>query len=82
MVVRDKSSHKLSIFNLQARILLTDEESTNIPEEVINQITILTDLNEKFAYHSKWVTAATLEQKYAHMIETGLEYSPVSHKGS
>jgi hypothetical protein len=82
MDIKDKPSHKLPIFNLQARILLTEKESINIPEEVINQVAIITDLNDKFAYHSKRVTAATLTQKYAYMIEIGLEYSPVSHEGS
>ncbi|KAN0119946.1 hypothetical protein V8E51_002154 [Hyaloscypha variabilis] len=82
MVVEDRPSQKLCVFNLQARLLRTNKESMNIPEEVINQITILTDLNDKCACNSKWVTAATLTQKYAYMIEIGLEYSPVSHGGS
>jgi hypothetical protein len=47
----------------------------NIPEDVINRITIPTDPEDKFVYHSEWLTAAALTQTYAYMIETGLEYS-------
>lgn len=35
----------------------------NIPEDVINRITILTDPEEKFVYHSEWLTAAALTQR-------------------
>jgi hypothetical protein len=34
--------------------------SMNIPENIINRITIPTDLEEKFMYHSKRLTAAAL----------------------
>ena len=47
----------------------------NIPEDVINRITIPTDPEDKFVYHSEWLTAAALTQTYAYMLENGLEYS-------
>ena len=47
----------------------------NIPEDVINRITIPTDPEDKFVYHSEWLTAAALTQTYGYMIENGLEYS-------
>jgi hypothetical protein len=75
MVVEYKPSHKLSVFNLRAGLLRADKESMNIPEDVINRITIPTDPEDKFVYHSEWLTAAALTQTYAYMIETGLEYS-------
>lgn len=43
MVVEYKPSHKLSVFNLRAGLLRADKGSMNIPEEVINRITIPTD---------------------------------------
>ncbi|KAH6667181.1 hypothetical protein B0J14DRAFT_629544 [Halenospora varia] len=75
MVVEYKPSHKLSVFNLRAGLLRADKGSMNIPEEVINRITIPTDPEDKFVYHSEWLTAAALTQTYAYMIENGLEYS-------
>jgi hypothetical protein len=65
----------LSVFNLRAGLLRADKGSINIPEDVINRITIPTDPEEKFVCHSEWLTAAALTQTYAYMIETGLEYS-------
>lgn len=47
----------------------------NIPEDVINQITIPTDLEEKFVHNSEWLEAAALTQTYSYMIESGLEYN-------
>jgi hypothetical protein len=75
MVVEYKPSHKLSVFNLRAGLLRADKGSMNIPEDVINRITIPTDPEDKFVYHSEWLTAAALTQTYAYMIENGLEYS-------
>jgi len=75
MVVEYKPSHKLSAFNLRAGLLRADKGSMNIPEDVINRITIPTDPEDKFVYHSEWLTAAALTQTYAYMIENGLEYS-------
>ena len=40
MVVEYKPSHKLSVFNLRAGLMRADKGSTNIPEDVINRITI------------------------------------------
>jgi hypothetical protein len=75
MVVEYKPSHKLSVFNLRAGLLRADKGSMNIPEDVINRVTIPTDPEDKFVYHSEWLTAAALTQTYAYMIENGLEYS-------
>ena len=75
MVVEYKPSHKLSVFNLRAGLLRADKGFMNIPEDVINRITIPTDPEDKFVYHSEWLTAAALTQTYAYMIENGLEYS-------
>ena len=50
----------------------------DIPKDVINRITIPTDLEEKFVYHSEWLTAAALTQTYGYMIENGLEYSKLA----
>ncbi|KAH8751831.1 hypothetical protein BGZ57DRAFT_934347 [Hyaloscypha finlandica] len=75
MVVEYKPSHKLSVFNLRAGLLRADKGSMNIPEDVINRITIPTDPEDKFVYHSEWLTAAALTQTYSYMIENGLEYS-------
>jgi hypothetical protein len=74
IVVEYKPSHKLSVFNLRAGHLRADSGCMNVPEDVINRITIPTDPKEKFVYHSKWLTAAALTQTYGYMIETGLEY--------
>jgi hypothetical protein len=75
MVVEYKPSHKLSVFNLRAGLLRADGGSMNVPEDVINRLTIPTQPEEKFVYHSEWLTAAALTQTYAYMIENGLEYS-------
>jgi hypothetical protein len=75
MVVEYKPSHKLSVFNLRAGLLRADKGSMNIPEDVINRIKVPTDPEEKFVYHSEWLTAAALTQTYFYMIENGLEYS-------
>ena len=78
MVVEYKPSHKLSAFNLRAGLLRADNGSMNVPEDVINRITIPTDPEEKFVYHSERLTAATLTQTYGYMIENGLEYSKLA----
>ena len=78
MVVEYKPSHKLSVFNLRAGFLRADSGSMNIPNDVINRITIPTDPGEKFVYHSEWLTAAALTQTYSYMIENGLEYSKLA----
>ncbi|KAH7378966.1 hypothetical protein BKA64DRAFT_242116 [Cadophora sp. MPI-SDFR-AT-0126] len=75
MVVEYKPSHKLSVFNLRAGLLRADKGSIDIPKDVINRITIPTDPEDKFVYHSEWLTAAALTQTYTYMIENGLEYS-------
>jgi hypothetical protein len=75
MVVEYKPSHKLSVFNLRAGLSRADKGSMNIPEDVINRITIPTDPEDKFVYHSEWLIAAALTQTYGYMIENGLEYS-------
>jgi hypothetical protein len=75
MVIEYKPSHKLSVFNLRAGLLRADQGSMNIPEDVINRITIPTDPEDKFVYHSEWLTTAALTQTYTYMIENGLEYS-------
>ena len=77
MVIEYKPSHKLSVFNLRAGLLRADKGSMNIPEDIINRITIPTDPEDKFVYHSEWLTAAALTQTYAYMLENGLEYSKV-----
>ncbi|KAG9241154.1 hypothetical protein BJ878DRAFT_522142 [Calycina marina] len=78
MIVEYKPSHKLSVFNLRAGLLRADKGSMNIPKDVINRITIPTDPEDKFVYHSEWLTAAALTQTYAYMIENGLEYSKLA----
>jgi hypothetical protein len=70
-----KPSHKLSVFNLRAELLRADKGSINIREDIINRITIPIDPEDKFVYHSEWLTAAALTQTYAYIIENGLEYS-------
>jgi hypothetical protein len=77
MVVEYKPPHKLSVFNLRAGLLRADNGSMNIPE-VINWITIPTDPEEKFVYHSEWLMAAALTQTYTYMIESGLKYSKLA----
>jgi hypothetical protein len=78
MVVEYKPSHKLSVFNLRAGLLRADKGSMNIPEDVINRITIPTDSEDKFVYHSERLTAAALIQTYGYMIDNGLEYSKLA----
>jgi hypothetical protein len=78
MVVEYKPSHKLSALNLRAGLLRADNGAMNIPEEVINRITIPTDPEEKFVYHSERLTAAALTQTYGYMIENSLEYSKLA----
>jgi len=75
MVVEYKPFHKFLVFNLQTGLLRADKGSMNIPEDVINWITILTDSEDKFVYHSEWLTAVALTQTYTYMIENGFEYS-------
>jgi hypothetical protein len=53
MVVEYKPSYKLSVFNLRAGLLRADKGSMNIPEDVINRITIPTDPEDKFVYYSE-----------------------------
>ena len=48
-----KLSHKLLVFNLRARLLRANKGSINILEDIINQIIILTNLEDKFIYYSK-----------------------------
>jgi hypothetical protein len=43
MVVKYKPSHKLSVFNLRAGLLRADSRCMNLPEDVINRITVPTD---------------------------------------
>lgn len=47
-------------------------------QDVFNRITIPRDPEEKFVYHSEWLTAAALTQTYGYMIENGLEYSKLA----
>ncbi|KAG9247662.1 hypothetical protein BJ878DRAFT_532435 [Calycina marina] len=75
MVVEYKPSHKLSVFNLRAGLLRADSGSMDVPEDVINRITIPTNPEEKFIYNSEWLVTAALTQTYGYMIENGLEYS-------
>ncbi|KAL5317924.1 hypothetical protein ACEPPN_015026 [Leptodophora sp. 'Broadleaf-Isolate-01'] len=77
-VVEYNPSHKLSVFNLRAGLLRADSGSINVPEDVINRITIPTDLEEQFVYHSEWLTTAAVTQIYGYMIENGLEYSKLA----
>jgi hypothetical protein len=78
IIVEYKLSYKLSVFNLQARFLQADQGSINILKDVINQITIPTNLREKFVYNSKQLTAAALIQTYKYIIENSLEYSKLA----
>lgn len=50
----------------------------HIPEDIINRITIPTNPEDKFVYHSERLTVAALTQTYEYMIENGLEYSKLS----
>jgi hypothetical protein len=75
MVVEYKPSHKLSVFNLRAALLRADKGSMNIPEDVINRITILTDPEDKLVYYSEWLTTVAPTQTYTHMIKNSLKYS-------
>ena len=75
MIVEYKPSHKLSIFNLRAGLLRADSGSMNLPDDVINRVTIPTKPEEKFVYNSEWLVAAALTQTYGYMIDSGLEYS-------
>jgi len=44
-------------------------------KDVINQITIPTEPEERFVYNSERLVVAALTQTYGYMIESGLEYS-------
>lgn len=68
----------MSVFTLRARLLLADNGSMNIPEDVINRITQTTDPEKKFVYHSERLMAAALGQAYETMIENGLEFSKLA----
>ncbi|KAI9738026.1 MAG: hypothetical protein M1818_005454 [Claussenomyces sp. TS43310] len=74
MVSEYKPPHKLSIYNLRAGLLRADEGSLDLPT-LINRATIPTDPEQKFIYHSEWLTVTALSQTYGYMIENGLEYS-------
>jgi hypothetical protein len=75
MIIEYKPSYKLLVFNLQAGLLRADKGFINILENIINQITIPTNLKDKFMYYSKWLTAAALTQTYSYIIKNGLKYS-------
>jgi hypothetical protein len=75
MIIEYKPSHKLSVFNLQAGLLQADSEYINLPEDVINRPTILTNPEEKFVYRSEWLVGAALTQTYNYIVENSLEYS-------
>ena len=75
MVIEYKPSHKLSVYNLQAGLLQADSGLIDLLKDVINQPIILTDLEEKFVYHSEWLVGAALTRTYNYMVENGLEYS-------
>jgi hypothetical protein len=77
MVVEYKPPYKLLVFNLWAGLLQANNGLMNILE-VINRITILIDLEEKFMYYSEWLMVAALTQMYTYMIESGLEYSKLA----
>jgi hypothetical protein len=47
----------------------------NLLEDVINRLTIPTDLEEKFVYYSEWLVGAALTQTYGYIVKNGLEYS-------
>lgn len=55
-----KPSYKLSAFNLRAGLLRANNRSIDILEDIINRIIIPTDLEEKFIYYSKRLTAVAL----------------------
>ena len=78
IVVEYKPSHKLSVFNLRAGLLRADSGSMNVLGDVINRITIPKKSDEKFVYHSEWLTVAALTQTYAYMVENGLEYGELT----
>jgi len=78
MLVEYKPSHKLSAFNLRAGLLRADNGSMDIPKDVINRITIPTDPEEKFVYHSERLTGRALTQTYRYKIKNGLEYSKLA----
>jgi len=44
-------------------------------KDVINQITIPTEPEERFVYNSERLVVAALTQTYSYIIESGLEYS-------
>ncbi|KAH8799457.1 hypothetical protein F5884DRAFT_128577 [Xylogone sp. PMI_703] len=77
-VVEYKPSHKLSVFNLRAGLLRADSGSMNVLEDVVNRITIPTDPEEKFVYHSERLTTAAVTQTYGYMIENGLEFGKLA----
>jgi hypothetical protein len=70
-----KPPYKLSVFNLQARLLRADSELINLLKDIINRITIPTYPEKKFVYNSEWLVAAALTQTYSYIIENGLKYS-------
>jgi hypothetical protein len=78
MIIEYKPPHKLSAHKLWAELLRADSGSMNLPGDVINRPTIPTEPEEKFVYHSGWLTAAALMQTYSYMIENGLEYSKLA----
>jgi hypothetical protein len=75
MVIEYKPSHKLSVYNIRAGLLRADSGCLDLPKDVINRITVPTNPEEKFVYHSEWLVGAVLTQTYEYMIENGLEYS-------
>ncbi len=75
MIVEYKPYHKLSVLHLRAGPLRADNESMNLPKDVINRITIPTKPEERFVYNTERLVAAALTQAYGYMIESGLEYN-------
>jgi hypothetical protein len=58
--VEYKPSYKLLVFNLRARLLRANKGSLNILKDVINRITILINLKDKFVYYFKWLIIVAL----------------------
>lgn len=73
-VIEYKAAHKLPDAYLRAGL-----RPMNMIQEVVQQITLPTDVNEKLLYDAKLLSCAAVTQPFKYMITKGLPYSVLTN---
>ncbi|RAK74288.1 uncharacterized protein BO72DRAFT_410546 [Aspergillus fijiensis CBS 313.89] len=68
-IIEYKAAHKLTDAFLRAGL-----RPMNLVEEVVQRVTIPTDLDEKLCYDAAFLSCAAVTQTYEYMMKSGLEY--------